>query len=147
MFKTKRAALLCAAALLLTGCAAKDDFADYSLDEPPQVDGISAKTEFAEYDGDTEGIRVFLTNDNDEPYSFDYNWQLAKRVDDEWKVIRFINEENAVIPLDLYEMPRGTVSIWCDLKDNVKLPLLSGQYRMRVGHSGERVPAEFTVKE
>lgn len=37
--------------LVLTGCAAKDDFDDYSVTENPPADYLSAETEFSEYDG------------------------------------------------------------------------------------------------
>ncbi|MDE6732781.1 MAG: hypothetical protein K2J77_07905 [Oscillospiraceae bacterium] len=144
MLKIKLAVVLCALLLLIAGCAAKDDFADYSVTEHPQIEYLSAETEFAEYDGNAEAIYVFLTNDRDEYFHFDYYWWLEKEVDGEWRAIRFIQDR----ALDLvdYSMPRGTVSIWCELKDNVKQPLLPGHYRLWVGGDHGRVSAEFDVK-
>ena len=152
MLKIKCASILCAVLLLLTGCAAKDedsladydDLADYSVTEFPPVKFLSAKTEFAEYDGNTQKIWVFLTNDRDEDFLFDYNWHLEKAVDGEWRAIRFIKEK--AYTLEAHYMPRGTVSIGCDLKEYVKLPLLPGHYRLWVGGESERVPAELTIK-
>ena len=143
MLKTKFTAVLCALLLLLTGCAAKDDFADYSVTEYPPIEYLSAETEFAEYDGNTEAIYVFLTNDRDEYFHFDYNWWLEKEVDGEWRAIKFIAEREYT--LEANYMPRGTASIWCELKGNVKQPLLPGHYRFWVGGSN-RVSAEFDVK-
>lgn len=152
MLKTKCASILCAALLLLTGCAAKDedsladydDFADYSVTEFLPVEFLSAETEFAEYDGNVEMIVVFLSNTADEEFHFDEWWRLEKEVNGEWKAIRFIKN----LELDLLDriMSRGTMDIWCNLKEHVKLPLLPGHYRIWVGGDDERVPAEFTIK-
>lgn len=145
MLKIKRAVLLCAAALLLTGCAAKDDFADYSVTEYPPIEYLSAEAEFSEYDGNVEKIWVILSNHRDEEFHFDHRWWLEKEVDDGWRAIRFLKERE----YDLLDrsIKRGSVYILCDLKDNVKQPLLPGHYRLWVGGEGERVPAEFTIKE
>lgn len=144
MLKIKFVSALCAAFLLLTGCAAKDDFADYSVTEYPPVEYLSAETEFAEYDGNVEKIWVFLTNHRDEAFHYDYWWRLEKEVDGEWRAIRFIKERE----FDCLDrsMKRYTEHILCNLKDNVKQPLLPGHYRVWVGGGRERVPAEFTVK-
>lgn len=144
MLKRKCMLALCAALLLTTGCAAKDDFADYSVTEYPPVEYLSAETELAEYDGNIEKIRVVLTNDRDEYFHYDLDWQLEKEVDGEWRAIRFIKER--VHDLLDRSMPRGTVSIGCELKNNVKQPLLSGHYRIWVGGDNQRAPAEFTIK-
>lgn len=155
MLKLKCASVLCAVLLLLTGCAAKDedeisvfsdydDFDDYSVTEYPPVEYLSAETEFAEYDGNVEKIWVGLTNDRDEYFHYDLNWQLEKEVDGEWRAIRFIGER--VGDLVDRSIPRGTAPIGCELKDNVKQPLLPGHYRIWVGGGSERVSAEFDVK-
>lgn len=130
--------------LFITGCAAKDDLDDRSVTEYPPVEYLSAETEFAEYDGNAEKIWVFLTNHRDEEFHFDYGWQLEKEVNGEWRAIRFIRQRE----FDLLDrrMPRGTTSIGCELKDNVKQPLLPGHYRLWVGGGSERVSAEFTIK-
>ena len=130
--------------LFMTGCAAKDDLDDRSVTEYPTVDYLSAETEFAEYDGNAETVWVFLTNHRDEEFHFDYWWQLEKEVDGEWRAIRFIKQRD----LDLLDrsMPRGTASIRCELKDNVKQPLLPGHYRLWVGGGDQRVAAEFDIK-
>lgn len=155
MLKIKCASVFCAVLLLLTGCAAKDeddisvfsnydDFADYSVTEYPPVEYLSAETEFTEYDGNIEKIWVFLTNDRDEYFHYDRNWRLEKEIDGEWKTIRFIGER--VYTLEASYIPRGTASIGCELKDNVKQPLLPGHYRIWVGGGDQRVSAEFTIK-
>ena len=135
---------LCAALLLLTGCAAKDDFADYSVTEYPPVEYLSAKTEYAEYDGNVEKIWVYLNNGSDKGFHYDYWWLLEKEVDGEWRAIRFIQDRVS----DLLDRSsgRGTIAILCNLKDNVKQPLLPGHYRLWVGGDDGRVSAEFDVK-
>ncbi len=145
MPKMKFASFLCAVLLLLTGCASKDDFADYSVTEYPPIEYLSAETEFSEYDGNVEKIEVFLSNHRDEAFHFDYVWWLEKEVDDGWKGIRFLKERE----FDCLDrsMKRGSVHILCNLKDNVKQPLLPGHYRLWVGGEDGRVPAEFTIKE
>lgn len=145
MRKIKYISLVFAALLLfITGCAAKDDLDDSSVTEYPPIEYLSAETEFAEYDGSVETIRVFLTNHRDEYFNFDYMWQLEKEVDGEWRAIRFIKQRE----FDLLDrsMPRGTASIGCELKDNVKQPLLHGHYRLWVGGGDQRVAAEFDIK-
>lgn len=146
MLKRRYASALWAVLLFLTGCAgkAKDDFADYSVTEYPPIEYLSAETEFPEYDGSTEGLCVFLTNDRDEDFHFDCEWRLDKDVDGEWRAIRFIKDRE--IKLVDYYMQRDTVPIWCDLKKYVRLPLIPGHYRIWVGGSGQRVPAEFDIK-
>lgn len=144
MHKIKFTLALCAAFLLLTGCAAKDDFADYSVTEYPPADYLSAETEFSEYDGTVETIWAFVTTDRDEDFYFDYWWMLEKEVDGEWKAIRFTKETR---DFDCAaRSTRSTASIQCDLKGNIKQPLLPGHYRLWVGGDDGRVPAEFTVK-
>lgn len=155
MLKIKCASVLCAVLLLLTCCAARDeddisgfsdydDFVDYSVTEFPPIEYLSAETEFAEYDGNVEKIWVFLTNDRDEYFHYDYWWRLEKEFDGEWRAIRFIGEMEG--DLVDHSIPRGTASIGYELKDNIKQPLLPGHYRIWVGGSGQRVPAEFTIK-
>lgn len=146
MFKIKRAAILLTAFLLLTGCAPKDDLADYELVEYPPIENVTARTEFDEYDGDVEEITVFITNDRDQRYYYDKFFQLQKNVDGEWKLIRSIREEYFSDLLGIYIPERYFTSINIKLKDDVKLPLLPGRYRIWVGGGGERVPAEFTIK-
>ena len=142
MLKIKFAVVICVVLLLLTGCAAKDDFADYEFSEPPAVEGLTAETEFSEYDGDTEEIRVIVTNDCDTIFSFSEFFSLQKKVDGEWKPIKFGGKLNLIGS----DMPaRSTAPITFVLKDHVKLPLLPGQYRIWVGDS-DRVSAEFTIK-
>lgn len=145
MLKIKFAAVICAFLLLLTGCARKDDFDDRPVIDYPPIEYLSAKTEFTEYDGNIEKIWVFLTNDRDKRFGFDYRWWLEKEADGEWRAIRFIADQ--AFSFYAYYMPRGTISIRCELKDHVKQPLLPGHYRLWVGGEGARVPAEFTVKE
>lgn len=140
--------IICVLAVLLlfmTGCAAKDDFAGHFAANYPPVEYLSAETEFAEYDGNAETVLVFLTNHRDEEFHFDYGWQLEKEVDGEWRAIRFIGPNRVDDLLDR-RMPHGTTAIRCELKDNVKQPLLPGHYRLWVGRVNERVSAEFTIK-
>lgn len=144
MLKKVCAAALAAVLLLLTGCSSGDDFDDYSVTERPPVENVSAKTEFAEYDGNTEMIRVFLKNDRNEMFYFDNHWWLQKETESGWKPIRFIKERSWT--LESSRMPHGTIGITCNLKEYIKLPLLPGRYRLLVGGEGERVYAEFTVK-
>ncbi len=144
--KTKHAAISFVMILLLTGCAAKDDLADYSAYDYPLVENISAKTQLTEYDGNVETIWVYLTNDRDEDFSYDYQWTVEKEIDGEWRAIRFIQD----ISFDLADRSipsRCTTDIPCDLKNNVKQPLLPGHYRIWVGGEENRVPAEFTIIE
>ena len=144
MLKIKFLAVLCALLLLLTGCAAKDDFADYSVIEYSSVEYLSAETEFSEYDGSAENIWVYLDNNSDKEFHYDYWWKLEKKSNGEWKAIRFIKS----IELDLADRSsgRGIIAIPCDLKDHVKQPLLPGHYRLWVGGEGNRVSAEFDIK-
>ena len=137
--------ILAALLLFITGCAAKDDFAGPLAANYLPVDYLSAETEFAEYDGNAETILVFLANHRDEYFHFDYGWQLEKEVDGEWRAIRFIGPNRVDDLLDR-RMPRGTTAIRCELKDNVKQPLLPGHYRLWVGRVNERVSAEFDIK-
>ena len=131
-------------AITLSGCSPKDDFDDYSVTEHPPVENISAKTEFEEYDGNTEMICVFLTNDRNGEFSFDRHWWLEKETESGWRPIRFIKDRGWT--LEISRMPHGTISIECDLSEYVKLPLLPGRYCLWVGGDGGRVSAEFTVK-
>ncbi len=146
MFKIKFVAISFAMILLLTGCAAKDDFADYSAYDYPPVENISAKTQLTEYDGNVETIWVSLTNNGDEEFSYDYWWALEKEVNGEWRAIRFITDSrdfDCVIRC----ITHGSADIPCDLKGYVKQPLLPGHYRLWVGGEKGRVSAEFTIKE
>lgn len=150
MLKVKLIAALCAVLMLLAGCSngedsPADDFLEGSVAELSPAEFLSAVTEFDEYDGNVENIVVFLTNNRDEELHFDYWWQLEKDVGGEWKRIRFIKQRE----MDLLDriIMCGTTCILCDLKDNVKQPLLPGHYRLWVGGENGRVPAEFTIKE
>lgn len=145
MFKIKLTVILFAMILLLTGCAAKDDFANRSAYSYPPVENISAKTQRTEYDGNVESINVLLTNNSDKEFQYDLWWQLEKEVDGEWKVIDFIVEEREFDCL--IRSTRSSANIPCDLKGYVKQPLLPGHYRLWVGGEKGRVPAEFTIKE
>jgi len=135
--------MICTVLMLLTGCSPQDDFADYKFEFPP-VENVSARTEFDEYDTDVKEISVELTNGRDELFSFDYCMFLQKYVDGEWRWIRIIKEEWDL--LDPYMPEHSTGGCTFDLKEFVKLPLLPGRYRIWVGGSDGRVPAEFTIK-
>lgn len=149
MYKIRTAAFALLTAVMLTGCAPKDDLADYEFVEPPAVEGVTAQTEFSEYDGNTEVIYVTVTNDRDERLSFNNSFYLQKLVGDEWKPIN-VGGDFPLLDRTMPAHAAGKVSV--TLKDHVKLPLLPGQYRIWVG-SGDGtyendilVPAEFTVK-
>lgn len=144
MSKIKHLFFLCTVFFLLTGCSPKDDFDDYEIVEYPSVENVSAKTEFDEYDGDTESIVVFITNDRDERFPYGYYISLQKYVDGEWRPIRIIKEEYDL--LARYMSERSTMPLEFDLKEYVKPPLLPGRYRIWVGNERERLPAEFTIK-
>lgn len=135
------AALALLTAVTLTGCAPKDDFADYEFVEPPAVEGVTAQTEFSEYDGNTEVIYVMAANDSDERFPFGDLFYLQKLVGDEWKPIR-VGGDSLCLDMAMPAHTSGKISV--KLKDHVKLPLLPGQYRVWVGIS-EKVSAEFTV--
>lgn len=145
MFKIRYLVFLSAVLLLLTGCSPKDDFDDYEIVEYPPVENVSAKTEFDEYDGDTESIVVFITNDRDERFLFDYYISLQKDVDGVWRPIRIIKEVYDLVAR--YMSERSTMPLEFGLKEYVKLPLLPGRYRIWVGNERERLPAEFTIKQ
>lgn len=138
--------VLAALLLFMTGCAAKDDFAGHFAANYLPIEYLSAETEFAEYDGNAETVWVFLTNHRDEEFHFDYGWQLEKEVNGKWRAIRFIGPKREDDLLDRRMPPHDTTAIMCELKDNVKQPLLPGHYRLWVGRVNERVSAEFTIK-
>lgn len=73
--------LFCAVLLLFTGCVSEpeDDFADYEWVEPPPVEGVTAQTEFAEYDGNIETIGILFANNRDQRFGFDWTFRLQKR--------------------------------------------------------------------
>lgn len=167
MFKRKFSTLLLAALLLLTGCAPKDDFednefdnsdnyelddfADYEVKELLPSENVNAKTEFSEYDGNTEMIKVTIANDTDHRLDMWDGFRLEKEVDGEWKAIKVYYDEVVDSTLMYRQMPeRCTYTLEYELKDNVKLPLLPGQYRIWVcgvsGTDNEAVSAEFTIK-
>lgn len=143
MLKIKFFAVMCAALLLLTGCAPKDDFADYETVEYHPVENVSAATEFEEYDGNAESIAVLLSNNSDNQFELSDSIALEKNVDGEWRAIRIIKKEYTLI----YHAVSAHTEEWkrFELKDYVELPLLPGQYRIWVG-GGNKVPAEFTIK-
>lgn len=140
--------LFCAALLLLTGCVSepKDDFADYEWVEPPAVEGVTAQTEFAEYDRNLKDLRVIVTNDSDEEFEYDSRiFYLNKKVGDQWKPIN-INGSHYPINLGEHVSPHSIGEIRLrEIEDHFKLPLLPGHYRIWVG-DGEQVSAEFDVK-
>lgn len=138
--------------LLLTGCAQtlKDDFAEgYEYFTPPTVEGVTAQTEFAEYDGNTEVIYVTVINDTDEIFPVNEFFLLDKKVGDEWRRIR---TEGFVYGFARKWEPHTTETFPIKLKDFTKLPLLPGHYRVWVGDLEtdieyiQAVPAEFDVK-
>lgn len=134
-------ALLCAALLLLTGCAPErmDDFDDRELVAPLPVEGLTAQTEFSEYDGKVEKIYVIVNNDRDDMFCYGEYFRLQKNVDGEWRDIKIDGYFNA---LALIVQPRSESSVPVFLKKHVKLPLLPGHYRIWI----EQVSAEFDVK-
>lgn len=161
MFKRKFSSVLLASLLLLTGCAPKDDSADYELDDFADYEvkelllseEVTAKTEFSEYDGNTEMIKVTIANDTDHRLNMWDGFRLEKEVDGEWKAIkRYYDKtvENVLLPLPSQMPERCTYTFEYELKDNIKLPLLPGQYRIWVcgvsGTDNEAVSAEFTIK-
>lgn len=137
-------ALLCAALLLLTGCVPEpeDDFADYEFVEPPAVEGVTVRTELAEYNGNIEGIDVIVTNDRDERFFFGDSFTLQKSDNGSW---RSIKTEGIIKDYSAAVLPRSPGRISVNLKDHIKLPLLPGHYRVWVGDY-EKVSAEFDVK-
>lgn len=144
MTKVKFFALFCAVLLLFTGCAPepKDDFADYEWVEPAAVEGVTAQTELAEYNGNIEGIDVIVTNDLDERFFYGDSFTLQKSDNGSWRSIKtggICKDYSAAI------LPRSLGCISVNLKDHVKLPLLSGHYRIWIG-TYEQVSAEFDIK-
>lgn len=144
MKKLKFAALLLAVLLLLTGCAPKDDFADYEFVEPPAIAGVTAQTEFSEYDGKSEHIIVNVTNDSNEylDISFDY-FSLQKDVDGIWRPISKYNNISSL--MGFVCPPHTSRPARVILKDHVKQPLLPGHYRVWVGGENWDVSAEFNI--
>ncbi len=149
MRKALGSMLLCAAMLMAVGCKpeVKDDFIDTEFPQPTIIEGVVMETELAEYDGNTERIRVKLRNDRDEDFTHGAYFFVQKLDGDEWRYLGVSGNFSTVT----CSIPSGWDG-WefFQLKDHVKQPLLPGKYR--IGYSGigdEDLPtpiAEFTVK-
>lgn len=141
---------LCAVMLMTVGCKEnkeKDDFIDTEFPQPVIVENVVMETEFAEYDGNTERIRVKLRNDRDEDFTHGAYFFVQKLDGDEWRYLGVSGNFSTVT----CSIPSGWDG-WefFQLKDHVKQPLLPGKYRIGYSSFGhEELPtpvAEFTVK-
>lgn len=149
MFKIKYMAFLCAALLLLTGCARRDDFGDGFASEFTPAEAVTAKTEFPEYDGNVEEIKLIITNDGSEEWDYNVVFHLEKYDEDMggWRNIKFSDKMTWTL-LACGISPSETVTVPIPLKGNYKQPLLPGQYRV-VKHGSnynEAISAEFKIK-
>ncbi len=150
MKKTIVALVVCVT-ILLTGCAGKkDNFISVDRQQPVIAENVEMTTEFTEYDGDTERIRVKLRNNRSEDFSYGAYFFLQKLDGDEWRYLGVSGNFNLL----LYSVPPGWDG-WesFQLKEHVKLPLLPGRYRIgwwsETTEDGSIRPtpvAEFTVK-
>ena len=148
MSKIKYLLFLCTVLLLLTGCSPKDDFDDNEFVEYPSVENVSARTEFDEYEGDAESITVFITNGSDKGFPLRDGFLLQKKADDNWRSIKVYPKPQISTGVNVELPEHSEASVDVDLKEYVKLPLLSGEYRVWVGgmNSDKMVSAEFTIK-
>lgn len=136
------------AVMMSAGCIskAKDDFLETDQPQPVIAENIVMETEFPEYDGNAEKIRVKLQNNNDEDFSYGKYFFLQKLDGEEWHHIGVSGNFSSL----LYSIPPSWDG-WefFELKDHVKQPLLPGKYRVGFwGDEGHRPTpvAEFTVK-
>lgn len=136
------------AAVMLSGCARKDDFADGFAPELTLSEFMTAKTEYPEYDGNVEEIKLIITNNGSEEWGYNVVFHLEKYDEDMdgWRNINFSRQMEWTL-LSMGVLPSETVAEIISLKDNFKQPLLPGRYRVvKYGDRDEAVAAEFKIK-
>lgn len=142
------AVAVCGAVISSVGCrsARKDDFIDSDRPQPIITENLVMETEFPEYNGNTETIRVKLKNNTDEDFRYGTYFFLQKLDGGEWRYIGVSGYFHAIL---CTVPPAWDGWEYFELKDHVKQPLLSGTYRIGfwVEEGKQSTPvAEFTVK-
>lgn len=140
------------AALVLTGCAHKRQlYTDYIPDQKVLEDMILT-TEFSEYDGNTEKIKLLVTNNSDVDFYTGEQFLMQKKENGEWRGIGVGGRFFAIgimLPSKMSNLYYTAV-----LKDHVLQPLPAGTYRIGlVDDYNEGYPEglivysnEFTIK-
>ncbi len=153
-FKLKFAliCLLCVLSLFFAGCddeKTKNFFTDAEFPEQKIAENMTVTAEFSEYDKNVEKIRFTVTNNDNEEFATGEEFRIQKMDDGEWRNIAVTGKFNLLA--QIFE-PGKTSTYTAKLKDHVKFPLPSGQYRIGIGY--ERYPqerdviayGEFTIK-
>lgn len=137
---------------MFSGCSKKKPealFTDIILPEQNIAEDVIATAEFSEYDGDVEKIKIYVANNSERNFATGEIFRMQKKENGEWRDLVVRGAFTAVAQI----FEPGTNSTYtAKLKDHVKLPLPSGDYRIGVGF--EIYPteddliafAEFTIK-
>lgn len=154
MKQIKFFALICVfiTAAMFSGCSknkSKPLFTDIILPEQNIAEDVTATAEFPEYDGDVEEIKIFVANNGERNFGTGEMFRMQKMENGEWRDLAVRGTFKAIA--QIFE-PGINSTYTAKLKDHVKLPLPSGEYRIGVGF--EIYPteddliafAEFTIK-
>lgn len=103
---------------------------------------IQMTTENEEYSGDTKEIKVIISNQSDNEYSYEaYIFTLQKKASDNWIDVAFKGGDAIFPALAGVLKPSESAEIFIDLAQYFNLPLEAGQYRIKK----DRLFAEFKI--
>lgn len=93
---------------------------------------IQMATEYPEYPGGTEKIKVIISNQSDNEFSYEaYVFTLEKKASDDWADVAFKDDDIVFPALGGVVEPSKSAEITIDLAQYFELPLETGLYRIK----------------
>lgn len=119
--------------LFLTGCQADESYLnEVSSDQtlPDSKNGVTLRTDKAEYQTDVKEIKIEIQNDSDQQYTTGVHVFLDKKVEDTWYDVPM--KADAFTEIGVIHPPNQSSYLSFHVED-LKYKLTPGEYRATIG--------------